>query len=142
MHLDASPAAAADVAAVVSRFLDAACAATIPACAVWSADVSLDATCPGWRFHRRGVEAVRGTYTDWFSEPGELLELTRDPVAGGEVVRYLISSTEGGEPYVAHHVHRLQVRDGLIHADTVFCGGRWPPERQAEMRAADEAGRG
>jgi hypothetical protein len=37
----------------------------------------------------------------------------------------------------AHHLHLLTVRDGLIVADTVFCGGRWPASLLAEMEAAD-----
>lgn len=125
-------------ATAVDRFLDAARSATIADCDVWAPDATLDATVPGWRFHRRGVDAIRETYVAWFSEPGKLEELRRERVTGGEVVRYLISSTEGGVPYVAHHVHWLEVRGGQICSDTVFCGGRWSAELQAEM-AADGA---
>lgn len=37
----------------------------------------------------------------------------------------------------AHHMHVLTVRDDLIVADTVFCGGRWPASLLAEMEAAN-----
>jgi SnoaL-like protein len=127
----------AGVASAVSRFLDAALSATIPECDVWADDGTIDVTTPGWRFHRRGPDAIRETYAGWFSEPGTFLELTRDPVADGEVVCYLISSTQDGAPYVAHHIHRLTVRHGRIVADIAFCGGRWSEQLQTDMAAAD-----
>jgi len=34
-------------------------------------------------------------------------------------------------------MHLLTVRDDLIVADTVFCGGRWPAALLAEREAAD-----
>ena len=43
---------------------------------------------------------------------------------------------ENGVPHAAHHLHLLTVRDGLIAADTVFCGGRWPASLLADMEAA------
>jgi ketosteroid isomerase-like protein len=125
------------VAAVVDCFLDAVLAATISTCEVWAPDATLDVTVPDWRFHRRGVDAVRETYGAWFSEPGRFEELRREPTRDGEVVRYLVASTEKGVPYTAHHVHWLEVRDGKIRSDVVFCGGRWSAARQAEMEAAD-----
>lgn len=128
---------ATSAAAVVDRFLEAARSAAIGDCDVWAPDATLDATVPDWRFRRRGADAIRETYVGWFSEPGEFEDLRREPVTGGEVVRYLIASTEDGVQYVAHHVHWLEVRDGQIWADTVFCGGRWSVERQQEMAAGD-----
>lgn len=122
--------------AAVAEFLEAARTATV-ACRLWADDAVLDATVPNWRYHRRGATAIRELYSEWYSAPGEFLELTRDPVTDGEVVRYLISSTHEGVPYVAHHVHRITVREGRISSDVVFCGGRWSEERQDEMRLAD-----
>ena len=55
----------------------------------------------------------------------------------GEVVEYVLTWTEQGAPHAAHHVHILTIRHGLIVADTVLCGGRWPAELLAEMEAAD-----
>jgi hypothetical protein len=137
MSTDAKP-ADPGAAAPVSEFLGAALAAEIPACDVWADDATLDATVPGGRFHARGPEAIKEIFSAWYCEPGEMVELHRDPIADGEVVRYLVSSTADGEPYVAHHLHRITVVDGRITADVVFCGGRWPVQGLSEMRAADE----
>jgi hypothetical protein len=136
--LDPDADTGADTATVVDRFLGAVRSGTIGDCDVWAADATLDATVPNWRYRRRGPGEIREVYQDWFSAPGTFEELSRAPVTGGEVVRYMISSTAEGEPYTAHHVHWLEVRDGLIRADVVFCGGRWSPAQQAEM-AADGA---
>jgi hypothetical protein len=123
---------------VVDDFLDAVLSASIDDCEVWVEDATIDVTVPDWRFRRRGADAIREIYRRWFSEPGTFVELRRAPVTGGEVVRYLISSTDRGRPYLAHHVHWLELREGKVTADVVFCGGRWFAERQAEM-AADDA---
>jgi hypothetical protein len=40
-------------------------------------------------------------------------------------------------PLIEKFLHLLTVRGGLIAADTVFCGGRWPASLLAEMEAAD-----
>ncbi|HEY7359834.1 MAG TPA: hypothetical protein VH642_03420, partial [Streptosporangiaceae bacterium] len=60
-------------------------------------------------------------------------------VSGGasDVIEYTLSWSENGVPHAAHHLHLLTLRDGLIAADTVFCGGRWPASLLAEMEAAD-----
>jgi hypothetical protein len=122
----------------IEKFLDAIQSATIPACAVWSADARLDATVPNWRLHAAGPDEIRAEYAKWFADPGRFDELRRCPLAGeaGEVVEYTLSWSENGVPHAAHHMHRLTVRDGLIVADTAFCGGRWPASLLAEMEAA------
>jgi hypothetical protein len=65
--------------------------------------------------------------------------MRRYPAGGGasEVVEYTLSWSENGVPHAGHHMHLLTVRDDLIVADTVFCGGRWPAALLAEMEAAD-----
>jgi hypothetical protein len=122
---------------VVDRFLEAVRLARIDTCDVWAPGATLDATVPNWRFHRSGAEQVRETYRQWFADPGRFEELRRSPVAGGEVVQYLLTWTEGGVPHAAHHVHWLDVVDDRIVADVVVCGGRWPASLLAEMEAAD-----
>jgi hypothetical protein len=102
---------------VIDKFLQAIESATIPACDVWSADATLDATVPNWRLHAAGPDAIRAEYARWFADT--------------------LSWSENGVPHAAHHLHLLTVRDGLIAADTVFCGGRWPASLLAEMEAAD-----
>lgn len=121
----------------VDRFLDAVTTATIATCDAWASDVALDATVPGWRFHRHGIEAIRDTYSGWFADVGEFEELERIVVSGGEVVRYLLAWVENGVPHTAHHVHLLKVEGDYIVEDQVVCGGRWPAALMAEMEAAD-----
>jgi len=122
----------------VDRFLHAIETATIPACEAWAGDATLDATVPNWRLHASGPDAIRAEYARWFADPGRFEEVRRSPLAGGdgEVIEYTLSWQENGVPHAAHHMHRLTVRDGLIAADTVFCGGRWPASLLAEMEAA------
>ncbi len=120
----------------VDRFLEAVCAATIDTCDAWAPDATLDATVPDWRFRRQGAEAIRETYRSWFAHPGRIEHLRRDPIAGGEVIEYLLAWTEGGVPHAAHHLHLLDVADDRITGDVVMCGGRWPASLLAEMEAA------
>jgi hypothetical protein len=137
----------------VEQFLHAIESAAIPACDVWSADATLDATVPNWRLHAAGPDAIRAEYARWFADPGHFDELRHYPVGGADgaagdgdgvdgggasdVVEYTLSWSENGVPHAAHHLHLLTVRDGRIVADTAFCGGRWPASLLAEMEAAD-----
>ena len=129
----------------IDKFLNAIQTATIPDCDAWSADATLDATVPNWRFHVCGRDAIRGEYARWFADPGQFGELRRCPVRENghvgsgptDVVEYTLSWTENGVPHAGHHVHLLTVSDDQIVADTVFCGGRWPASLLAEMEAAD-----
>jgi hypothetical protein len=124
---------------VVDAFLHAVRTATIPGCEAWSVDATLDATVPNWRLHATGPDAIRAEYARWFADPGHFHDLRRHPVDGGEheIVEYTLSWQENGVPHAAHHMHLLTIHDGLIVADTVFCGGRWPAALLAEMEAAD-----
>lgn len=100
----------------------------------------LDATVPNWRFHLRGGWAIAGQFAQWFASPGRFEELDRQPVPGGEVVTYLLSSEENGVPHAAHHCHRLSIDEtGAIVADRFFCGGRWNAALLADMAEADNA---
>lgn len=123
------------------RFLDAiAIGAGVPA-HLLAADIVLDATVPDWRFTVRGPEAVARQYGVWFGNPAAFEELERLPVAGGEVLTYLLTWEEDGVPHAAHHCHLLRFDgDGCIAQDRFFCGGRWDAARLAEMAAAEHAG--
>ena len=55
----------------IDKFLNAIQTAAIPACDVWSADATLDATVPNWRFHVSGADAIRTEYARWFADPGQ-----------------------------------------------------------------------
>jgi hypothetical protein len=78
-------------------------------------------------------------YAEWFADAGEFTELDRRPIAGGEVVTYFLTWEEHGVPHGAHHSHTLEVdaATGLITHDRVFCGGRWPADRLAQMAEAE-----
>lgn len=121
----------------VDRMLAAIVSATIDACDAWTDDAVLDATVPNWRFHVRGVDKLRRIYRKWFADAGVMHDLRRWTVPDGEFVEYLLTWTEDGVPHAAHHLHILELRDGLITRDTFFCGGRWPVGLIAEMEAAD-----
>lgn len=123
---------------VIDKFLGAIESATIPSCDAWSQDATLDATVPNWRMTLTGPDAIRAEYSRWFADSGHFDELRRYPVGDGasELVEYTLSWSENGVPHAAHHMHLLTVRDDLIVADTVFCGGRWPASLLAEMEAA------
>jgi hypothetical protein len=126
----------------VDRFLEAVRLARIDECDVWGPEATLDATVPQWRFRRHGPDQIRATYRDWFADPGQFERLRRTPVAGGEVVEYLLTWTEHGVPHAAHHLHWFDVVDDLIVADLVLCGGRWPASLLAEMESAMESADG
>ena len=117
----------------VDQFLAAIQAGTIAGCGAWSADAVLDATVPNWRFQLTGPDAIRSEYAKWFGDPGTFEDLRRLPTQDGEVLDYTLTWTEAGVPHAAHHAHILTVEDGLIAADTVLCGGRWPASLLAEM---------
>ncbi|MDP1876330.1 MAG: nuclear transport factor 2 family protein [Actinomycetota bacterium] len=129
---------AADTSAV-DAFLSAVERGDIGSCSAWAPDAVLDATVPNWRFRLNGPAAIRAEYGHWFADPGHFAELRRVTIAEGELVEYLLEWTENGVRHAAHHMHVLEVSDGLIQADTVMCGGRWPASLLAEMNAAQRA---
>jgi hypothetical protein len=101
-------------------------------------DIVLDATVPDWRMRLRGTSAVLERYGAWFADPGHFEELTRTPMPGGEIVRFLLSWTENGVPMAARQAHFYEIDDSdRITRDEMFCGGRWDAGRLAEMEAAD-----
>lgn len=119
--------------ACVDQFLAAVQAGAIAECPAWSPDAVLDATVPNWRFHLTGADAIRTEFARWFAVPGTFEQLRRLPTHAGEVIEYTLTWTEDGVAHAAHHVHVLTIDAGLIVADTVFCGGRWPAPLLAEM---------
>lgn len=131
----------ANLTSTVDLFLAAVCGGVGVPATLFTSDVVLDATVPDWRFAVEGPEAVARQYSGWFNAPAALEELERLPVAGGEVVTYLLTWEEHGLPHAAHHCHLLHFdSDGRIAGDRFFCGGRWDAARLAEMAAAQHAG--
>lgn len=102
-------------------------------------DAVLDATVPNWRFTCHGADGVRDQLADWYAHPGAFESLTRTPIPGGELVEFVLTWSEAGVPYAAHQAHVIQVTDGRIAKDSVFCGGRWDAGLLAEMEAASHA---
>jgi hypothetical protein len=102
-------------------------------------DVVLDATVPNWRFALRGAERVRDQFAHWYADPGAFESLSRTPIPGGELVEFVLTWNEAGLPYAAHQVHVIEISDGRIAKDTVFCGGRWDAGLLAEMEEASHA---
>jgi hypothetical protein len=128
-------AATATGARTVDRFLDAVAAGTGVPADLFSPDVLLDATVPGWRFAVHGADAVSRQYSSWFGDPAMFEELERLPVDGGEVVTYLVTWVEWGVPHAGHHCHRLRFdRAGRIKGDRFFCGAAGTPDCSPRWR--------
>jgi hypothetical protein len=125
---------------VVDRFLAAVeSGAGGSMAALYTDDALLDATVPGWRFSRRGPQAIASEYAGWFADAGHFEELERVPTPSGEFVTYLLAWEEMGVPHAAHHCHHLTL-DGAgdrIVSDRVFCGGRWDATLLDSMQEAE-----
>ena len=120
----------------VTTYLTAIENATIPACDGLAPDVILDATVPNWRFRVEGRDAVRAELARWYADPGSFEDLTRTSLPSGELVQFTLRWVEGGVPHAVHQIHIVEVVDGRIVGDTVWCGGRWPATLLAEMADA------
>jgi len=121
----------------VDRFLDALASGDGVPPGLLAPEAVLDATVPDWRFTLRGADAVARQYGYWCAQPASFEELERLPVAGGEVVTYLLTWLKEGVPHAAHHCHILRFDDeGRIVFDRFFCGGQWDAARLAQMAAA------
>ncbi|MDT4915880.1 MAG: hypothetical protein QOH89_580 [Pseudonocardiales bacterium] len=123
-------------AAPVDDFLTAIEDAAVTRCDAWANDCLLDATVPNRRFRRRGADEIRAVYAEWFAHPNTLVGVRRWPIPEGEIIEYVHRFTGPEGPREAHHLHVLEVADGRIVADTVFCGGQWSDAQRAEMDGA------
>jgi len=103
---------------------------------VYADTVQLDATVPGWRFHREGAQAVREALRGWYADPGSYEELHRTLLPGGELVTFTLIWEEDGVPHAAHQAHVLGIEGDRVVRHEVWCGGRWSAELQAEMADA------
>ena len=124
---------------VVDEFLAAVENGSIGTADVFSADATVDATVPHWRFEVNGREAVAAEYATWFADPGHFEEVTRAPLPDGELVTFTLAWEEHGVPHTSHQSHQLTVRGNKIVMDRAWCGGRWPASLLAEMEAARQA---
>jgi hypothetical protein len=123
----------------IDRFCAAITGATLGSADLFCDDAVLDATVPNWHFVRRGRDSVRAELAHWFADPGRFDTLARTSLPDGELVEFDLSWVEGGVPHACRQAHVLQLRDGRIARDTVWCGGRWPASLLAEMEEVQQA---
>lgn len=110
---------------------------TMGTCDAFAEDAVMQATVPGWRFSVHGAAPVRAQLAEWFASPGTFEELRRTFLPAGEVVEFLRTWDEPTGPVAAYQVHILEVRDGQISSDRVWCGGLWSAAQLAKMGAAE-----
>jgi hypothetical protein len=120
----------------VSALLEDICGGTGLRPDIYAGDAVLDATVPGWRFQQVGRSAVAAQLGDWYADPGVFEELERTPLPRGELVTFTLTWSEDGDRWTTHQVHLVELADGRITRQQVWCGGRWPSHRVAEMAAA------
>jgi hypothetical protein len=122
---------------VVDELLSGIEAGSVPS-GVFSADATLDATVPNWRFSVHGGDAVRAELAGWYADPGHFERVRRVPIPEGELVEFVLSWTEDGVEHRCHQAHVLRLADGRVQSDTAWCGGRWPAPLIAEMELAQQ----
>ena len=107
---------------------------------LYAPDVVVDRTVPNWRYSTEGAQASADEYARWFADEGQLEESRVIPTETGAVVTYLLRWEEDGVPHAGHHCHVLDIENGRIVRDTVWCGGRWPADLLAQMEDAANGG--
>jgi hypothetical protein len=117
----------------VEQYLAAIEGAAMNDCDALGSEITLDATVPNWRYQVQGSSAVKAELSRWYADTGAFEELKRTPLSTGELVEFTLRWEEGGVPHAAHQAHVLEVVDGRITRDQVWCGGRWPATLLAEM---------
>jgi hypothetical protein len=120
----------------IDRFTQAVASATIGEAGVFAPDAVLDATVPNWRYTVSGAADIETEFGRWFADPGRFEEIRRTPIPDGELVEFVLTWEEDGEPHMCHQAHVIEVHDGLITRDRAWCGGRWGASLQAEMAEA------
>lgn len=110
--------------------------AVIPGIDAFGDHAILDATVPDWRSLTRGRDRIEAVFARWFRDPGRFEELRRTLLPFGELVEFTLAWEEHGVPHAARQAHALEIVDGQIVADTMWCGGRWPASLLAEMEDA------
>lgn len=117
----------------VERYLVAIETAAMSDCDALSPEMTLDATVPNWRYQVEGGTAVKAELSRWYADAGAFEELRRTPLPTGELVEFTLRWEESGVPHAVHQAHVLEVTDGWITKDQVWCGGRWSATILAEM---------
>lgn len=101
----------------------------------YTEDAVLDLTVPNWRFSVRGPQQIGDLWLRFHGVPGRFEHVRREPTSTGEVVEYTLTWEAQDGTHAVHHCHLLDLRDGAITSDTMFCGGQWGPAQLAEMGA-------
>ena len=83
-----------------------------------------------------GAANIEAELGRWYADPGRFEEIRRTALPDGELVEFVLTWEEDGEPHMAHQAHLIEVHDGLITRDRAWCGGRWGAALQAEMAEA------
>ena len=122
-----------DKTGAVERYLVAIEEAAMSTCDAFGEEMILDATVPNWRYQVQGGTAVKAELSRWYADAGTFEELKRTPLPTGELVEFTLRWEERGVPHAVHQAHVLEVTDGCITRDQVWCGGRWPAALLAEM---------
>jgi len=120
----------------VDRFLQAIETASLNEAGVFAQDAVLDATVPNWRYTVNGASNIEAELGRWYADPGRFEETQRTVLADGELVEFVLTWEEDGEPHMCHQAHHIEVHCGLITRDRAWCGGRWGVALQAEMAEA------
>ena len=120
----------------IDRFTQAIETASLGGAGVFAPDAILDATVPHWRYTVNGAANIETELGRWYADPGRFEEIRRTKLPEGELVEFVLSWEEDGEPHMAHQAHVIEVHDGLITRDRAWCGGRWGAALQAEMAEA------
>jgi hypothetical protein len=110
----------------IDRFTQAVANAAIGDAGLFAQDAVLDATVPNWRYTVSGAANIEAELGRWFADPGRF----------EEIIEFVLTWEEDGEPHMCHQAHVIEVRDGLITRDRAWCGGRWGASLQAEMAEA------
>ena len=117
----------------VDRYLAAIEGAAMTNCDALGPEVTLDATVPSWRYQVQGSSAVKAELSRWYADTGAFEEPKRTPLPTGELVEFTLCWEQGGVPHAVHQAHVLEVTEGRITRDQVWCGGRWSATLLAEM---------
>jgi hypothetical protein len=120
----------------VDRFTQAIETASLSDANAFAQDAVLDATVPNWRYTVNGARNIEAELGRWYADPGRFEEIRRTVLPDGELLEFVLTWEENGEPHMCHQAHHIEVHDGLITRDRAWCGGRWGAALQAEMAEA------
>ena len=120
----------------IDRFTQAIETASVGEAGVFAPDAVLDATVPQLAVHRQWRRKHRGRARSLVRRPRTFRGDPPHRLPDGELVEFVLTWEEDGEPHMCHQAHVIEVHDGLITRDRAWCGGRWGASLQAEMAEA------